>query len=95
MIDDGIEHQPEVSTQALYIGPGTKGRIDLGVINYGESVVGGVGEERQDVDARYGAAQGGGQDGVQGFQRRCAGLPELVAVGDEDGVLFGKWIGRS
>jgi len=54
VVDDGIEHEPEIASEVLDIGPGAEVGIDLGVVDDGESVVGRVGEEGQNVHARHG-----------------------------------------
>jgi len=88
VVDDGVEHEAEVAAQALDVCPRTEVGIDDCIVDDGEAIVGGVGEERQDVDTGDDTLDVLLQHLGQGLQRGFTRLGYLVAIGDEDGVAL-------
>ena len=87
VIDNKIEHEIEVVGQGGHVGPGSEGGIDLAVVDDGEAVVGGVGEEGQDVDSTENVSQAAVEEELAlGFQRGLVRLADLIAVGNENGI---------
>ena len=88
MVADEVEAKVDVTAEVVDIDPVAVGGVDGSVVDDGEAVVGGVGEERQQVDDGDEVGEAVFVETTQGFQRRGGGLAEVVGIGDEQDVTF-------
>ena len=90
MVDDCIKHEMEILPKAVNLVPASERWIDLKVVDNGKSVIGRVGEEREDVYNCYCIAQIGIKKFPQYPQRFFSGFKETITVGDENNIFFVK-----
>src|SRR5262249_30097946 len=50
VVEDAVEHQPEAAAQLVEVLPAAEARVDLLEVDDREAAIGGVREEREDVD---------------------------------------------
>gem|GEM_PF-3787582 len=93
VIDDRIEHQPEVLAERGQVGPIAHHRVHRGIIYNAEPVVGRIRIKGQQMHRADDAPQPALYKLGQAQKCGVARLPDLVAVGDEDGVGLGDALG--
>ena len=87
VVEDQVEHQIHAAGEVCDVAPASQIGIDRSVVGDGESVVGGRGKEREEVqeveDPIQAFVEKPGVERLQGCFSRAA---NLVAVGDEQNV---------
>ena len=88
MVQDQVEHEPEILPDGGDLRPATPIRIDLFIIDHRKTVIRRIGGKRENMYSGNYSSKMFFQKRAQGFKERLSPFSKLVPIGYEDRIPF-------